>query len=341
MISKAWMSKPLENGKILCTACLQGCELGEGKTGICGIRTVKDGKLMLTVYGLAAAANIDPVEKKPLYHFLPGTEILSIGTVGCNFHCTFCQNADISQYPKTKDHPVFGREFPPEAVVRVARENRCPSIAYTYNEPAVFFEYAYDTAKLAHEEGLKNVFVTSGYETPAALDAIAPYLDAMNTDLKFFREESYKKIAGARLEKVLESIRYAYSKGVWIEITTLVIPGLNDSEEELREIARFIKGLSPAIPWHLSAFHPTYKMLDRPRTPARTLVKAYDIGKEEGLEYVYVGNIVDEDRTSTRCPKCGTMVIDRRGNLGQIVVDRMKEKGKCPGCGYEIAGVWE
>ena len=226
-------------------------------------------------------------------------------------------------------------------MVRVARENRCPSVAYTYNEPAVFFEYAYDTAKLAHEEGLKNVFVTSGYETPEALDVLAPYLDAMNTDLKFFREESYKKIAGAHLEKVLASIRHAHAKGIWIEITTLVIPGVNDSAEELREIARFIKSLSPSMPWHLSAFHPTYKMLDRPRTPASTLVRAYEIGKEEGLEYVYLGNIVDRERTSTHCPKCGEMVLDRRGNLGQIVVDHMKEKGKCPGCGYAIAGVWE
>lgn len=337
----AWLSKTIEkSGKVLCEACHQACVLNEGEYGICGVRHVRNGQLELTVYGKAAAVNIDPIEKKPLYHFLPGSRSFSVGTVGCNLHCTFCQNADISQYPKENEHRVFGRDMPPELIVELALENGCESISYTYNEPVVFFEYAYDTAKLAHEKGLKNIFVTSGYETHKAIDTLLPYLDAMNIDLKSFSNDFYKNISGARLKPVLDTIEYAWNKGIWVEVTTLTIPGLNDSDEELKQIAEFIAGISPDMPWHISGFYPQYKMLDRPPTPHETLNRAYEIGKAAGLHYVFVGNVFDEDRSSTYCPKCGTKVIDRSGHLGEIVHNHLKD-GACPSCGQTIAGVWE
>ncbi len=339
-MSIAWLSKKLNNGKILCQACAHACKLDEGEYGICGVRKVEDGELKLLVYGLAAAVNVDPVEKKPMYHFLPNSTVFSMGTVGCNFSCKFCQNFDISQYPKEHHPQIVGKELPPEQIVRLALEQECKSIAYTYNEPIVFFEYTYDTAKLAHKKGLKNIYVTSGFETNKALDLLEPYIDGMNIDIKAFTDEFYKEICGARLKPVLECVKYAYEKGIWIEITTLLIPGKNDSDEEIRNIARFIASVDVSIPWHISAFHPTYKMLDVPTTPASTLLKAYNIGKEEGLKYLYVGNIDDEDHQSTYCPKCNKRVIDRQGYIGQYVTNELDENGICPYCGYAIEGVW-
>ncbi len=336
----AWLSKKLGSGKVLCEACAQACKLGEGEYGICGVRRVENGELHLLVYGLAAAVNVDPVEKKPMFHFLPKSRAFSLGTVGCNFSCTFCQNFDISQFPKEHEHQIVGHELPPKRIVELAIENGCDSIAYTYNEPIVFFEYTYDTAKLAHEKGLKNIYVTSGFETRKAIDLLAPYIDGMNIDIKGFTEEFYREICGGRLKPVLEAVKYAHEKGIWIEITTLLIPGKNDSDEEIRNIARFIAEVDPAIPWHLSAFHPTYKMLDVPRTPGSTLRRAYKIGKEEGLKYLYVGNIDDEDFESTYCPGCGKRVIDRSGSIGQYVTNELDENGICPHCGYRLEGVW-
>ncbi len=340
MLSPAWLSKKLSNKKIICQACAHACKLKEGEYGICGVRKVEDGELKLLVYGLAAAVNVDPVEKKPMFHFLPESRAFSLGTVGCNFSCKFCQNYDISQHPKEHHHEIIGQELPPERIVELAFEHDCQSIAYTYNEPIVFFEYTYDTAKLAHEKGLKNIYVTSGYETHKALDLLEPYIDGMNIDIKAFTDEFYKEICGARLKPVLDCVKYAHEKGIWIEITTLLIPGKNDSDEEIRNIARFIAEVDPSMPWHLSAFHPTYKMLDVPRTPASTLLRAYNIGKEEGLKYLYVGNIDDEDCESTYCPKCSKRVIDRQGHIGQIVSNKLDENGICPYCGYAIEGVW-
>ncbi len=340
MSSPAWLSKKLPNGKIICQACAHACKLDEGEYGICGVRKVEDGELKLLVYGLAAAVNVDPVEKKPMFHFLPESKAFSVGTVGCNFSCKFCQNYDISQYPKEHHMQIIGQELPPERIVELAIEHDCQSIAYTYNEPIVFFEYTYDTAKLAHEKGLKNIYVTSGYETHKALDLLEPYIDGMNIDLKAFTDEFYKEICGARLKPVLDCIKYAHQKGIWIEITTLLIPGKNDSDEEIRNIARFIAEIDPTIPWHISAFHPTYKMLDVPRTPASTLLRAYNIGKEEGLKYLYVGNIDDQDHESTYCPKCSKKVVNREGHIGQFVTNELDENGVCPYCGYEIEGVW-
>ena len=340
MAETAWLSKKLGSGKILCQACAQACKLDEGEYGICGVRRVEDGELKLLVYGIAAAVNIDPVEKKPMFNFLPESRAFSIGTVGCNFSCKFCQNYDISQYPKEHNREIVGRELLPERIVELAIENECDSVAYTYNEPIVFFEYTYDTAKLAHEKGLKNIYVTSGYETHKAIDLLEPYIDGMNIDIKSFNNEFYKEICGARLKPVLECVKYAHEKGIWIEVTTLLIPGKNDSDEEIRGIAKFLAGLDRSIPWHLSAFHPMYKMLDVPRTPGSTLRRAYKIGQEEGLKYIYVGNIDDEDYESTYCPNCKKRVIDRTGHIGQFVTNELDENGTCPNCAYHLEGVW-
>ena len=337
----AWLSKKLNSGKILCQACSQSCKLEEGEYGICGVRKVEDGELRLLVYGIAAAVNVDPVEKKPMFNFLPKTRAFSVGTVGCNFSCKFCQNHDISQYPKEHNHEIVGHDMPPQNIVELALENGCDSIAYTYNEPIVFFEYTYDTAKIAHEKGLKNIYVTSGYETKKAIDLLAPYIDGMNIDIKSFNGEFYKEICGARLKPVLESVKYAHEKGIWVEVTTLLISGKNDSDDEIRSIARFLAELDQTIPWHLSAFHPMYKMMDVERTPASTLRRAYKIAQEEGLKYVYVGNIDDEDHESTYCPGCKERVIDRTGYIGQYVTNGLDENGKCPYCGYKLEGVWK
>lgn len=336
----AWLSKKMDSGKVMCQACAHACKLDEGEYGICGVRVVEEGELRLTVYGIAAAVNIDPVEKKPMFHFQPKSRVFSFGTVGCNFSCKFCQNYEISQYAKEHGHRVVGRELPPQKAVELALENGCDSIAYTYNEPIVFFEYTYDTAKLAHEKGLKNIYVTSGYETRKAIDLLAPYIDGMNIDIKSFSDEFYKEICGARLKPVLEAVKYAHEKGIWVEITTLLIPGENDSDEEIRGIAKFIASVDTSMPWHLSAFHPMYKMLDVPRTPESTLLRAYKIGQEEGLKYVYVGNVENEDHESTYCPQCKKRVIDRTGNIGQFVVNELDAHGKCPHCGYSLEGVW-
>lgn len=340
MSALAWLSTKLEDGRILCEACHQHCKLHENEYGICGVRKVENCELRLLVYGLAAAVNVDPVEKKPMFHFLPGSRIFSFGTVGCNFSCQFCQNYDISQFPKDHPHKIFGEKLSPQQAVDLALKHNCQSIAYTYNEPTVFFEYTYDTAKLAHEAGLKNVYVTSGYETHKAIDTLAPFLDGMNIDIKGFSQLFYKEICGASLKPVLDTINYAHKKGIWIETTTLFIPGHNDSVEEMRGIAKFQAELDPSMPWHISAFHPMYKMLDVHPTPPSTLKRAYEIGKEMGLKYIYVGNIDDEARESTYCPQCNKLVINRQGHIGQYVTNHLKDHGMCPYCGYKLEGVW-
>ncbi|MRI57913.1 MAG: AmmeMemoRadiSam system radical SAM enzyme [Epsilonproteobacteria bacterium] len=338
MSARAWLSKKLPSGKILCLACAHACKLDEGETGICGVRKVKNGELKLLVYGKAAAMNVDPIEKKPLFHFLPSTRVFSFGTVGCNLSCSFCQNFEISQFHK-ENRPVFGRDLPPETAVDLALQYGCKSIAYTYNEPIVWFEYSYDTAKLAREKGLKNVYVTSGYETKEAMKYLKEVIDAMNIDLKAFTDEFYRKLCGARLKPVLQAIEEAYKDDIWIEITTLFIPGENDSEEEMRKIANFIASIDTAIPWHVSGFYPTYKMTDKNPTPPETLLKAYEIGRAEGLKFVYVGNFNAPQFETTYCPVCGYPVIERSGYIGQEVTNHLKE-GHCPKCGTFIPGVW-
>jgi pyruvate formate lyase activating enzyme len=340
MESKAWLSKELQDKKVLCLACAHACKLNKDEHGICGVRKNKDGQLMLRVYGLASAMNIDPVEKKPLFHFLPDTSTFSLGTVGCNFKCKFCQNWGISQYPQTHNFQVFGHKLSPKKAVELALNYKCSSISYTYNEPVVFFEYTYDIAKLAKEFGLKNVYVTSGYETTKALEILSEVIDAMNIDLKSFNNNFYQNLCSAKLKPVLEAIKFAHKKGIWIEVTTLIIPSENDSEKELRDIAKFLVDVDSSIPWHVSAFHPDYLLKNKPPTPPETLIDAYHIGKEEGLKYVYVGNYSNEKFESTYCPKCNFRVIDRRGHLGQYVSNNLVE-GKCPNCGYAVEGIWE
>ncbi|RFT15504.1 MAG: Radical SAM, Pyruvate-formate lyase-activating enzyme like [Candidatus Saccharicenans subterraneus] len=326
-----------DGNRVACRLCAHRCLLGEGQFGLCGVRQNLDGVLYTHVYEEAIAAHIDPIEKKPLYHFLPGSKSLSIATIGCNFRCPFCQNWEISQTRLSDGKSgIQSRHLPVKEVVRQALLSDCESISYTYTEPTIFFEYAYETARLAKESGLKNNFVTNGYMTAEALEEIKPYLDAANVDLKFFRDESYQKMCKARLQPVLDSIQKMRELGIWVEVTTLVIPELNDSEEELRGIARFLAGVDRDIPWHLSRFHPDYKYLKSVNTPLATLKRAREIGQAEGLRYVYLGNVWGEGE-DTHCPQCGTAVIRREGLW---VKSNLLEDGHCPKCGQTIAGIF-
>ena len=336
MIREAMLYRPGEGQKVECFLCAHRCLIAPGKFGICGVRENRQEKLVTHVYGKVIAAHIDPIEKKPLYHFLPGSTSFSIATVGCNFRCPFCQNWQISQVTKEDRGFEDGYELPPEEIVRQARERGCRSISYTYTEPTIFFEYAYDTARLAKQQGLANVFVTNGYMTEEALQTIRPYLDAANVDLKAWREETYKKVCGARLEPVLDSIRRMKEFGIWVEVTTLVVPGLNDTEEELRAIARFIAGVSTDIPWHVSRFHPDYKYTDARPTPVATLKKALSFGQAAGLLYVYIGNVWGESE-DTHCPECQRTILRRSGFF--VEENRVKD-GRCPHCGASIAGIF-
>lgn len=337
----AWLNTKLDDGKIRCDACAHFCVLGEGEIGKCGVRKVTDGELGLEVYGLLSAINVDPIEKKPLYHMLPGSSILSVGTVGCNLTCSFCQNYEISQYPKEHDGKVIGKNVSPSELVAMAKEYNVPSIAFTYNEPIIYFEYAYDVMKLAKEEGIKTVFVTSGYESKKAIEKATGLIDAMNIDLKSFNDDFYKYICGARLKPVLECIENAKKAGIWVEITTLLIEGKNDSDKEIEEICKFIKSIDREIPLHFSAFHGAYKMMDVPPTSHETLNRAYDIAKDLHLEYVYVGNILDDERQNSYCPACGELIIERSGYLGEQVSNKMVRTNHCPRCGYTIKGIFE
>lgn len=326
-----------ERGMVRCGLCSHRCLIAPGRRGICSVRENRNGMLVSLVYDKVIARNIDPIEKKPLFHFLPGSRSFSIATPGCNFHCKHCQNADISQLPRDRGGIILGDAISPAEIVNAAVVNRCASISYTYTEPTVYFELAYDTAKLARGKGLRNVFVTNGYITAEALRDIRPYLDAANIDLKGFTDEFYKNICGARLQPVLDSIRLYRELGIWIEITTLVIPGQNDSEAELRQTADFIRSVGADIPWHVSRFHPTYKLTDSPRTPIETLQRARQTGLDAGLRYVYEGNIPGEGE-ETVCWNCRRSVVKR---FGFTVEDINVAEGKCGFCGERIDGVWE
>jgi pyruvate formate lyase activating enzyme len=340
MRQEATLYRHLKQSYVQCTACEHFCAIEPGGMGKCGVRRNYDGALYLVVYGEAAALHVDPVEKKPLFHFLPTQPILSLGTVGCNFQCQFCQNWHISQMGHLADpERPSGQEVLPADLVATCRHRSIPMLAYTYNEPTVFFEYAYDTARLAHAHGIRNVFVSSGFESLAALERIEPYLDAINVDLKSFRNQFYREVCGTRLKPVLRNIEHIVRRArTWIEITTLLIPGLNDSDEELREMATWLAGVSPDMPWHLSAFHPDFRLTDRPPTPHDTLVRAWEIGKAAGLRYVYVGNAHDPRRESTDCAVCGTRLISRDWYRVQA---HWQQPGVCPGCGTVIPGVWQ
>lgn len=333
---KRAMFQQAEGDKVRCGLCSHRCLIPQDKRGICGVRENRDGVLYSLVYDRVIARNIDPIEKKPLFHFLPGSRSYSLATAGCNFRCKHCQNADISQLPRDRGGLIMGDPVTPEAVVKSAVQHGCASISYTYTEPTIFFELAYDTAKLAAHSGLKNVFVTNGYITPEALTEIRPYLHAANIDLKGFTEDFYRDICGAKLQHVLDAIRRYKEFGIWIEITTLVIPGHNDSEEELEQIARFIRSVGEDIPWHVSRFHPTYKLLDSPSTPVDTLKRARQIGLDAGLRHVYEGNVPGEGE-ETFCWNCKKSLIKR---IGFSVLENKIKDGKCGSCGARIDGVW-
>jgi len=331
-MQEAILYERAEENAVNCYLCSRRCRISDGRRGFCGVRQNRGGTLYSLVYGRLIAQHVDPIEKKPLYHFLPNTRSYSIATPGCNFRCPFCQNWQISQ---TDPEMEFDRlpYTEPQEVVEKALKTGCKSIAHTYTEPTIFMEYALDVAALGAKHGLKNVFVTNGYQTPEAIEAMRGKIDAANVDLKAFSEEFYREQCRARLKPVLETIANMHGAGIHVEVTTLVVPGQNDSEEELRHIAEFVAGLSPDMPWHISRFHPDYKVTDIPPTPEATLRRAFQIAREAGLRYAYVGNVILEGAQDTVCPDCGRVVIRRFGLTG-ISVDL--RDGKCPGCGKEL-----
>lgn len=341
MKSDAWMSRQIDKNTIECISCNHRCKILPNKYGICGVRKNENGKLISLVYSNPVAVNTDPIEKKPLYHFLPSSKVFSVGTVGCNFRCQFCQNWQISQFPKMHDESKIlncGIDLSPKKIVAICKKEKIPAIAYTYNEPAVFFEYTYDTAKLASKNGIKNIYVSNGYETIEALEMIAPYLDAANIDLKSFSEDFYKKICGARISPVKKNIKWLYKNKIHLEITTLLITGKNDSDEEINRIAKFIASISKNIPWHISRFFPNYKMTNIVPTSAEKLITAYQIGKNAGLNFVYIGNLNTHQGKDTICPKCQNILIERDG---YFVKSYLKKGGLCPFCNFKLQGFFK
>ncbi len=335
-MKEAMFYKRFESGDVECSLCNHRCHIRDGGKGVCYVRENRGGVLYTLVYGKLISEAIDPIEKKPLYHFYPGSATYSIATVGCNFRCLNCQNYEISQAPRETGR-VIGEAATPESVVEDAKIHGCNIIAYTYTEPTIFYEFAYDTSRLASKEDIRNIFVTNGYITEEALKEIKPYLDAANIDLKGFSDDFYRKNCGAKLNLVLDTIRSYKKMGIWIELTTLLIPGLNDSEKDLKAIAEFIVNLDPGIPWHISRFHPMYKLLDRQETPLKTLDKAKQIGVEAGLRHVYQGNVPGDEGGNTICHSCGEMLVHRYGY--HIMEDNIVGGG-CSKCGAVIDGVW-
>jgi pyruvate formate lyase activating enzyme len=334
-MKEAMFYEQVDNKQVRCGLCRFKCLIGDGARGICSVRENHGGTLYSLVYGKLCAEHVDPIEKKPLFHVMPGSSTYSIATVGCNFHCRHCQNYTISQVERNA--PIMGSEETPQEIVQRAISSKCSSISYTYTEPTIFFEFAYDTARLAREAGLKNIFVTNGYISKEALVTIAPYLDAANIDLKGFSEGFYRDFVHARLDEVLDSIIEYRNQGIWLELTTLIIPGLNDSDSELQGIADFIvSNLGIDTPWHVSQFYPTYKLLDKPRTPVTTLRKAREIGFAAGLRHVYEGNVPGEGGENTYCPACSSLLIKR---YGYVIESNRISNGACPDCSTAIAGI--
>ncbi len=335
-MKEALLYEKLEKGRVRCRLCAHYCVVDEGKLGVCEVRKNVAGDLYTLVYGRTISQHIDPIEKKPLYHFYPGSTAYSIATPGCNFHCEWCQNADIAHMP-CEFIPDAGQKAAPQQIVANASAAQSRSIAYTYTEPTIFYEYAYDTARIAHEAGIANVYVTNGYMTAEMLEMFHPYLDAANVDLKAFRKKTYHRYVGAGFEPILDNLKLFVKLGIWLEVTTLVIPGINDDPIELRDAAQFIsQELGPDTPWHLSRFFPHYQMRNRPPTPLSTLKEAMRIGKEEGLRYVYLGNAPGD--SDTRCPSCNQLLVRREGYW---VPEIHIHNDRCPQCGESIAGKWE
>ena len=333
-MKETYLYKKLSNKKVRCQTCSHYCLISSGQKGICGVRENIDGKLYSLVYGKACAVNVDPIEKKPFFHFLPGTHSLSVATVGCNLKCDSCQNYDISQMPQTSSR-IIGEDLPPEKIIEITLKNNLPSISYTYTDPVIFSEYALDTMKLARKRGLKNTWVTNGFMSQETFKLISPYLDAANVDLKSFSDEFYQKYCGGKLQPVLDTLIRMKKKKIWLEVTTLVIPTLNDNSEIFKKISQFIKErLGSETPWHVTQFCGaiSWKLKHLPDTPLETLKRAYQIGKEAGLKYVYTGNIPGLPTEDTFCPKCRTLMINRTG----YVIRRHGQKGKCSKCGQNL-----
>lgn len=335
MLHDALLYDKLENGSVRCNLCAHRCLIHEGRRGYCQVRENRGGKLFTMVYGNLIANNVDPIEKKPLYHFYPGSKALSIAHPGCNFRCEWCQNWQISQMPREMEMPQSVRIMPKD-IVRQARRLGSRSIAYTYTEPTIFFEYTLDTAKLAKEAELNNVYVSNGFMTPDMLNMINPYLDAANIDIKAFKDETYRKLMGGRLQPVLESCRLIKQMGIWLEITTLIVPDVNDDPEELSQIAEFIAGeLGPETPWHLSRFYPQYKMTDRRATSEQLLLDTKAMGESIGLKFIYIGNVFGP--SNTYCKQCGRELIRRQGYT--IQVTGLNAEGLCKTCFTKLGGV--
>ncbi|MGD8526651.1 MAG: AmmeMemoRadiSam system radical SAM enzyme [Thioalkalispiraceae bacterium] len=328
----------LDDGRIQCDLCPRECKLHEGQRGLCFVRENLNDEIVLTTYGLSSGYCIDPIEKKPLNHFLPGTPVLSFGTAGCNLACKFCQNWDIS---KSREMHTLADEASPELIARAAEKLNCKSVAYTYNDPVIFHEYAIDVAQACHEKGIKSVAVTAGYVSPEPRAEFYQYMDAANVDLKGFTEDFYYKLTGGHLEPVLDTLKYIkHETDVWLEITTLLIPGKNDSDEELEQLTQWVvENLGPDVPLHFSAFHPDWKMMDVPPTPPATLTRARNIALKNGIHYSFTGNVHDEAGSSTYCHQCGNKLIGRDWYV--LTAWNLDSEGKCNQCGTRCAGVFE
>lgn len=336
MKKEALLYEKLSDNRVRCLLCNHKCTISDNSTGICGVRTNNNGALFTLVYDKIIARHMDPIEKKPLFHFLPGSRSYSIATAGCNLKCSFCQNSDISQMPVDQGR-IFGENISPEEIVHEAESGKAATIAYTYTEPTIYYELAKETSQIAASRGIKNIFISNGYMSSECLDDISGYLHGANIDLKAFNDNFYRKQCKARLEPVLDTIKKMVEMGIWIEITTLLIPGLNDSEEELTKLAEFIAEQNTDIPWHISRFHPTYRLNNIGPTPPEKIRVAKEIGYSVGLKYVYTGNLPGDEGEKTHCHNCGDLLIDRYGF--RIVSNNLKN-GHCPACNTSIPGVW-
>ncbi|MBU1568596.1 MAG: AmmeMemoRadiSam system radical SAM enzyme [Proteobacteria bacterium] len=325
------------DGTLQCGLCAHGCCLRDGQRGLCGVRVRREDRIDSLVYGRIVAEHVDPIEKKPVFHVLPGSLSYSIATHGCNFRCLHCQNAGISQVPRGMAVETSGVFRRPEQIIVSAIAGGCRSISYTYVEPTIFFEYAYDCCLLAFENGLKNIFVSNGYMTKEVVVVLAPVLTAINIDLKSFRDAFYKKVCGARVQPVLDTIIRCREAGIWVEVTTLIIPGMNDGDNELSQIASFLSKIDRTIPWHVSGYHPAYQMMEPPSTRQSALERARQIGFDQGLHHVYTGNRPGSGGEDTSCPNCGLLLISRQGF--RVKVNRLRA-GCCPACSSQLAGIW-
>ena len=327
--------KRLPGNKVECELCPNKCRVADLERGTCGVRENRGGTYYTLVHSRAAAAHVDPMEKKPLFHFLPGSLAFSIATAGCNMECRFCQNWEISQF---RPEQVRAMKLTPRDVHEMARRSGAPAIAYTYSEPTIFYEYMFDTAKLGQTTGIKSVVISAGFTEEKPLKDLLPVVDAIKIDLKSFRQDFYDKICRGKLESVQKTIEIIHNSNKWLELVVLIVPTLNDSEAEMKDMARWVKStLGPDVPMHFSRFHPTYRLRDLPRTPAATIQRCCDIARAEGIRYVYVGNMPGHPAESTYCPKCGERVIER---VGLSLASNRLQAGRCPKCATQIPGVW-